>query len=297
MMEPLITVNDLLSLQNKPENTAQKKLHILDCRFKLGGENAEFGRQQYHAGHIPGAHYADLNKDLSGPHMPGQTGRHPLPDKPSFTKTLQHWGIEGDTPVICYDDSGGCFAARAWWLLKWAGVENASVLDGGFSAWKKAQLPLQTTPPEATSHTSQFLPQFNDKLHVDASDVIEILARAPETNARTIIDARGADRFRGENETIDPIAGHIPTALCMPFSENLDENGFFKSSEALKTRFEPYATDETIIYCGSGVTACHNILACITAGLPWPKLYPGSWSDWITDTSRPMALGPDTPKR
>jgi thiosulfate/3-mercaptopyruvate sulfurtransferase len=298
MAKPLIDVPTLhAELERAP---ATNKPLLLDCRFDLA--DPALGYHLFEQGHIPSARHADLNRDLSSTHLPGKTGRHPLPRTLDFAETLQHWGVMPSRLVVCYDDSGGCFAARAWWLLRWAGLEHVTVLDGGFSAWRNAQLPAQNGPPEKSTTlqptrqagygghgSTSFMPQFREELVISAEHIQKNLFAA-SNNSFALIDARAQDRFRGENETIDPIAGHIPTAICLPFADNLDEHGLFKSPEALRAQFEPYASPEATVYCGSGVTACHNILACAIADLPWPRLYAGSWSDWITNPERPMAL-------
>lgn len=321
----LISAQALSALiQDAQENPSAPSPCILDCRFNLA--DIAQGRGEYEKAHIPGAHYADLNTALSAPHEKGITGRHPLPSKTEFTEQLNTWGIHTDIPVICYDDSGGCYAARAWWLLQWAGVKKVMVLDGGFKAWQTAHCPVnnempqpaQTATPSTTSPTSsttvsatsppttpsgaiprirpRFNPTFRDGLYCTADDIFAQLFADADTKTATLIDARAPNRFLGQDETIDPIAGHIPTAICIPFSKNLDASGNFKSAAALRERFEPHVTQGAIAYCGSGVTACHNILACAIADLPWPKLYPGSWSEWITDAERPMILGRDLPE-
>lgn len=280
------------ALSDMIEHSTHPAPCILDCRFNMA--DSEQGQREYTQGHIPGAHYAHLNTTLSAPHEPGKTGRHPLPSKAAFTQALNDWGVQPDVPVICYDDSGGYYAARAWWLLHWAGLKHVMLLDGGFSAWQAAHLPLnQGAAEQASQARPQFAPVFQDDLYCTADDIVAHLSSPQATKHTLLIDARAQERYRGENEPQDPIAGHIPGATCIPFANNLNAEGYFKSATLLRERFESHATPEAIVYCGSGVTACHNIMACAIAGLPWPKLYPGSWSEWITHAERPIAIGQD----
>ena len=261
-------------------------VRVVDCRFDLG--DIEAGRRAYAHSHIPGAAYAHLDEDMSGPIVPGRTGRHPLPDAPVFAATLARLGISNHAQVALYDDSGGSMAARMWWMLRWIGHQAVAVLDGGWSAWTAAGLPTSSgveTPP-AASFTAHPRPE----LVVDAT---EMLAKTASGGA-LVIDARGADRFRGENETHDPIGGHIPGASNLPHTGNL-RAGHFRDPAELAARFTELMGNrppsEVIFYCGSGVSACHNALALEHAGIGEARLYPGSWSDWITDPSRPTAQG------
>lgn len=262
---------------------------VVDCRFSL--QDTERGRRAYCDGHIPGAVYAHLDEDLSGPVVPGRTGRHPLPDPALFVARLEAWGIGDATQVVAYDDAGGAFAARLWWMLRWLGHEAAAVLDGGWQAWLATGLPTRSgaevRPP------ARFTPRPRPELLVTAADV-DARRRDP---AWRVLDARGADRFRGENETIDPVAGHIPGALSAPYADNLTADGRFRDAESLRQRYEALLSgapaQRVVCYCGSGVTAAHNLLAMLHAGLGEGVLYPGSWSEWITDPARPVAVGPD----
>ncbi|MCS6844554.1 MAG: sulfurtransferase [Caldilineales bacterium] len=262
---------------------------VVDCRFSL--QDTERGRQAYLAGHIPGAVYAHLDEDLSGPVVPGRTGRHPLPDPAHFVARLERWGVGDATQVVAYDDAGGAFAARLWWMLRWIGHEAAAVLDGGWQAWLAAGLPTRSgaeaRPP------ARLTPRLRPELAVTAA---EVDARRGNPAWR-VLDARGADRFRGENETIDPVAGHIPGARSAPYADNLTPDGRFRDVESLRLRYQALlgdvAADRAICYCGSGVTAAHNLLAMLHAGLGEGRLYPGSWSEWIADPARPVAVGPE----
>lgn len=258
---------------------------IVDCRFSLA--DTEQGRRDYVAGHIPSAVYAHLDEDLSGPIVPGKTGRHPLPTPEEFSRTLSGWGIDSSVQVVAYDASGGSIAARLWWMLRWLGHE-AAVLDGGWKNWqteaKQYAKGLEERSERAFAHT------VSESLVASASDVLTTM----DDPSVTLIDCRGADRYRGENETIDPVAGHIPGALSLPYVENLAEDGLFLPRELLRERFERVMSAEperTIFYCGSGVTAAHNVLAMAHAGLGDARLYAGSWSEWITDPERPVEVG------
>ncbi len=262
------------------------QLLVLDCRFAL--EDPAYGQRSYAAAHIPGARFADLEKDLSGPVVPGKTGRHPLPEPEQLLARLQAWGLDDDSQVVLYDDGPGAFAARAWWLLAWLGKRDGLyLLDGGLAAWREAGLPLDTTVPAPRRGT--FNGQADAALVVDAPQLEERLA-SPEL---TLLDARALPRYRGEVEPIDPVAGHIPGALCAPFGDNLDANGRFLSPAQLHARFAGLLGERppqaAVAYCGSGVTACHNLFALSLAGYPLIALYPGSWSEWITDPRRPIA--------
>ena len=258
---------------------------IVDCR--MSPATASQGRAKYLAGHISGAVHAHLEGDLSGPIVPGRTGRHPLPDPAAFVKKASGWGINAGVQVVVYDDSGGSTAARLWWMLRWMGHEGAAVLDGGWPAWQAAGYPVRMGAE--TRALRQFVARVRPELVVDAS----MVERIREDRSWRLIDTRGADRFRGQNETVDPVAGHIPGAISAPYAENLDAGGRFRSPEELKARFATVIADapveRVVCYCGSGVTAAHDILAIAHAGLGDARLYPGSWSEWVTDASRPVA--------
>ncbi len=308
----LIGTDKLISLLNQPD------ILILDCRFYL--DQVEKGRQLYLESHIPGAIYADLNKDLSAAVIPGKTGRHPLPEVTVFQTRLESWGLTPRHQVIAYDDAGGVYAARLWWLLKWVGHHNVHILNGGWNAWAQAGLAVSKDIPNPVQ--SQYSVSPNPEMVVTADDIMQ----ACENNGRyndsglVLVDARALPRFLGEVEPIDPVAGHIPKALCHPFQINLSDTGRFKSSETLLNQFQNslsrslgssaslessdisdtetatggnnLLTDQKIVhYCGSGVTACHNLFAMQLAGYPMPLLYPGSWSEWITNPARPIATG------
>lgn len=263
-----------------------RDLVVVDCRFSLS--DAEAGERAYRQGHVPGAVYAHLERDLSGPVVPGKTGRHPLPDPRMLADRLGAWGLDASKQLVAYDDAGGAMAARLWWLARWLGHDAVAVLDGGFPAWVHAGHPVTADVP--TPEPARFEPALRPELAVDAARV-DALRTDP---ARRLFDARAPERYRGDVEPIDPVAGHIPGARCLPFSENL-RDGRFRSAAELAERYRAALGDvpasEAVVYCGSGVTACHAVLAAAHAGLDGLRLYPGSWSEWITDPSRPVARG------
>ncbi len=252
---------------------------VVDTRSKQSAEH--HGETAYTRSHIPGAVYANLDRDLAAPHVPGFTGRHPLPTVEDFSQTLSRLGVDSSKQVVVYDDMGGAYAARMWWMLRWLGHKAVAVLDGGWDKWVSGGLATDSTIPDPEPKV--FVARANPKMIADEGDV----ERARHDQSVTLLDARSADRYRGENETLDPVAGHIPTAVSLPYSENLNADGTFKPVDVLKRRFEATLSNDSICYCGSGVTAAHNILAMVLVGLPEPAMYVGSWSHWITDRSRP----------
>ncbi len=260
-------------------------LVVIDCRFELA--RPEAGELAYADGHIPGAAYAHLDRDLSGP-TTGSNGRHPLPAPSVLAATLGRLGIDATTQVIAYDQDNGMYASRLWWLLRWMGHEAVAVLDGGLAAWVADGYAV--TSGIETHATRAFSGVPNAALVVDASGVGEMAA----SSAARVIDARAPERYRGEVEPLDPVAGHIPGAVNYCFVRNL-ENGRFRSADALRAEFEALlagvAVDHVVSYCGSGVTGCHNLLALEHAGLRGARLYPGSWSEWVSDPSRPVEKG------
>jgi thiosulfate/3-mercaptopyruvate sulfurtransferase len=287
-METDMPLAQLIAPQQLAERLGAPKLVILDCRFAL--EDVDYGQRSYAEGHIAGAHFADLERDLSGPVVKGVTGRHPLPDPQQLIQRLRSWGIDNDSDVVLYDDGPGAFAARAWWLLAWLGKrDGVAILDGGLKAWHAAGLPLSLDACD--KREGNFSGQPDASLVLDAAE----LANGLGTPDLTLLDARALPRFRGEVEPIDPVAGHIPGAHCAAFTDNLGPDGRFLSPQQLKQRFaallgtrQPQAL---VADCGSGVTACHNLFALALAGYPLARLYAGSWSEWITDPQRPVAKG------
>jgi thiosulfate/3-mercaptopyruvate sulfurtransferase len=258
---------------------------IVDCRFSLA--DTQCGRRDYQAAHIPGAIYAHLDDDLSGPIVPGQTGRHPLPDGDDFARILGRWGIGNDVQVVVYDDSTGGIAARLWWMLRWAGHDAVAVLDGGWVHWSQQGL------PERAGSESRPARRFEAKPRPELLVGTAMVEAMSQDRRPALFDSRTADRYRGENETIDPVAGHIPGAICAPYPDNIGPDGLFLSREALRARFEALLdetpVEEAVFYCGSGVTAAQNLLALAHAGLGDGRLYAGSWSKWVVDPSRPVA--------
>ena len=260
---------------------------VVDARFAL--RDPDKGEADYRAAHIPGAVYAHLERDLSSPHVLGETGRHPLPPLEQFTARLGEWGIDRTTQGVVYDDSGGMVASRLWWMLRWLGHESVAVLDGGWPQWRREGRPMVSGVETRPSRRFEAHPRAD---LVATADEIEARLGGPDLR---LFDARGADRFRGENETLDPVAGRIPGAVSAPYAENLDADGLMLPPEQLAARFTSLLGDapaaEAIVYCGSGVSAAHNLLAMQHAGLPLPRLYVGSWSEWITNGRRPISRG------
>ncbi|MEQ1592761.1 MAG: sulfurtransferase [Thiobacillaceae bacterium] len=259
---------------------------VIDCSFTL--TDTEAGRRAFTINHIPDARYAHLDEDLSSP-VTASTGRHPLPDAATLCGKLGGWGISRTSQVVVYDDSFGSMAVRLWWLLRWLGHENVALLDGGLPKWTREKRLVTETLP--TIIPRDFTCTLNPALAVDADTVESIRL----STAHRLIDARPEQRFTGEREPMDKVAGHIPGAINWVFEENLDMDGTYLPSAELHKNYlllmKGVAPENVIHSCGSGVTACHNILAMEIAGLKGSRLYPGSWSEWITDLSRPVALG------
>src|SRR5690606_2207371 len=259
---------------------------VIDCSFDLA--DPEAGQRAFLEGHIPGAVYAHLERDLSGP-VGEKAGRHPLPDAGALIAKLSGWGVGPATQVIACDDANGAMAARLWWLLGWLGHENVAVLNGGLAAWREAGLPLvsEASAPAA----ARFERRSPVRQMVSADEVLDAVEGRADWR---LVDARAPERYLAKVEPIDAAAGHIPAALNRPFMENLDAASRFLPAGELRARFQGIAAgraDRVVHYCGSGVTACHNLLAMEIAGLPGSRLYPGSWSEWITDPDRPRSQG------
>jgi thiosulfate/3-mercaptopyruvate sulfurtransferase len=264
---------------------------IVDCRHDL--TDVEAGARAYRAAHLPGAIFMHLDRDLSGAKT-GRNGRHPLPEVAALASTLGRAGIDGSTQVIAYDQNNGAWASRLWWLLHWLGHDAAAVLDGGLDQWVAEGRPVGSEISAA--RTAKFVP----KQPARTASAGEIL-RHLDDDTLLVLDARAAERYRGEVEPIDPVAGHIPGARNRPYTENLAAQGTFKPAELLRSEFEAALGDRSpsavVHQCGSGVTSCHNALAMAVAGLPGSRLYPGSWSEWIADPARPVAAGGKHPPR
>lgn len=259
---------------------------VVDCRFNLLEPAA--GRAAYDRGHVPRARYAHLDDDLARHPKPGE-GRHPLPERDTFAATLGRWGIRPTDTVVAYDEGSGAIAARLWWLLRWLGHESSYVLDGGFAAWQAASLPVEDEQPRWQA--ARYEPHRPESAPIVATAEL----RDRIANGELLVDARAAPRYRGEQEPIDPVAGHVPGARNRPFSSNVTAAGMFRPSPELRTELldllEGREPSRIIAMCGSGVTACHLLLAMEVAGLPGGQLYAGSWSEWIRDPARPVAVG------
>ncbi|MEP6546939.1 MAG: sulfurtransferase [Gammaproteobacteria bacterium] len=310
LFRTLIDAATLLRLLGTPP-LGTARLAIIDCRFDL--MNPEAGRQAYLKAHLPGARYADLNRDLSA-HITALSGRHPLPTREAFAERLTQLGIANDTQVVAYDEANGSFAARLWWMLRWLGHDAVAVLDGGFQAWIRDGGPLQSgeahesPAPDTSMPARPFVLRFDraagggvalDGAAANAITTADleraIIQSAPRSPKPLLVDARAPERFAGAVEPIDPVAGHIPGAVNHPFSTNLAADNRFLPPAQLRARWLARLAGTTpenlIAMCGSGVTACHNLLSLEVAGLPGGKLYAGSWSEWIRDPRRPTARG------
>jgi len=290
-IQPRTMFTTLISVADLHDHLHDPDFIIVDCRFELliNGGRDDAGRTAYRQGHIPGAAYAHLNEDLSGT-VGEHTGRHPLPDPRLLANTFGRWGIGASKQVVAYDaDTGAMAAARLWWLLRWLGHERVAVLNGGFKQWLAAG--YEVTSVEHTVQPLQFKGVARASMVADAK---EVALRAAQSDWR-VLDARAPERFAGKTEPIDLIAGHVPGAVNFPMTLNLQSDGMWQPAATLRTQF--VATlgrvngAHTIAMCGSGVTACHNLLALEIAGIHAAKLYAGSWSEWITDASRPVARG------
>ncbi|MCZ8133081.1 MAG: sulfurtransferase [Steroidobacteraceae bacterium] len=260
---------------------------LVDCRFDLAKPDA--GLAAYRESHLPGAVYAHLDHDLSAPRTE-RSGRHPLPLPAALAHTFGRWGIDADVQVVAYDDSAGMYAARLWWLLRWLGHERVAVLDGGLRAWREGGHPLTTAEPSVAPRV--FVANPRPRATVGADELAGLL----EGDACRLLDARAAERFEGRVEPLDPKAGHVPGARNHPYTRNLGDDGRFlpeaQLRERLLERLRGRGPSEVVSMCGSGVTACHTLLALEIAGLPGARLYPGSWSEWSRDPARPVATGP-----
>jgi thiosulfate/3-mercaptopyruvate sulfurtransferase len=274
----IISAAQLSECLNKPE------VVVFDTRFSLA--DSGYGERTYAEGHIPGAFYLHLDRDLSGPITPA-SGRHPLPAIENFVEVMRAHGVSADSQVVAYDDASGMFAARCWWLLKWMGQERVAVLDGGIRAWLRQGGALEAAIPPLRPR-GDFIQRNRDGMLVEVDELQQGLSE----KTMLLCDARAAERYRGEVEPMDKVAGHVPGAINVPYAQNLDAEGRFREPAALAAIHCHPANAGTVVHmCGSGVTACHNVLATAISGQPLPALYAGSWSEWITDPNRPIARG------
>jgi len=276
----------LVTVEQLREHLEDPAWRVIDVRHDLMDAGA--GPRAYKAGHVPGAVFANTDEDLSG-RKTGRNGRHPLPEREDIVQAFRRWGVDDDTQVVAYDANGGNFAVRLWWLARWLGHTRVAVLDGGWPRWM-ASTGLSSTAVPALA-AGRFTDRSSSMPLVRAEDVVRNLG----TRERLVLDARTPERYRGEQEPIDPVAGHIPGARNRPWQRNLEADQTFKSRQALREEFEAALgstpPDRVVHQCGSGVTACHNLLAMEIAGLSGSALYAGSWSEWIADPARPVATG------
>jgi len=276
----LVDANTLSGMLNRDD------LVLFDCRFDLA--NTSWGEAEFARAHLPGALYLHLDRDLSSP-ITATSGRHPLPDPERFAARLGELGVTAGQQIVAYDQGNGAYGARFWWLARWIGLRNVAVLDGGIAAWRAANLPLENAVRAPQPRT--LAPSVAPDAWVTSEAVNELRLRP----GNLLIDARGSERFAGCNETLDPIAGHVPGARNRPFLDNLGADGRFLPAEVLRQRFATIlgslAPSSVVAMCGSGVTACHNLLALEHAGFSGGRLYAGSWSEWIRDPRRPIATG------
>ena len=273
----------IVSCQELAAHLNDPNWRVFDCRHQLS--DVGYGERAYAEGHVPGAFFLHLDRDLSSP-LNGRNGRHPLPDPQRLVEKLGAAGVSAETQVVVYDDASGMIAGRLWWLLRWFGHERVALLDGGMGQWLKAGRPLSQEVPKSSS--AVFAVAQQDWV-VSADEVLANLDQAE----LCVVDARSPDRFRGENETLDPVGGHIPGARNRFFRDNLDADGCFREPAELRREFLGLLAGvdpaQAVMQCGSGVTACHNLLAMEIAGLHGARLYAGSWSDWCSDPARPVA--------
>jgi thiosulfate/3-mercaptopyruvate sulfurtransferase len=275
----------LIGAEDLARHLGDASFVVVDVRHDLA--NARYGEEAYAQSHVPGALFAHLDKDLSAP-TTGRNGRHPLPTPEAVAAVFGRLGIDATKQVVAYDQSGGVFASRLWWMLRWLGHDNVAMLDGGFAKWVRDGRPVETALRVATQAT--FVPA-HVRPTVNAAGIGASLPR----HALVLLDARAAERYRGDAEPLDPVAGHIPGALNRPHSRNVAADGTFRPASELRAEFDAMlhgrSPGDVVHYCGSGVSACHNILAMTIAGYPLARLYPGSWSEWSADPKRPVARG------
>jgi thiosulfate/3-mercaptopyruvate sulfurtransferase len=280
MFDTLISTADLAAHLDDPDWV------IVDVRHDLAHPDA-WGEAQYRAGHIPGARFAHIDRDLST-EKSGRNGRHPLPTPEQAAVVFGDLGIDRGKQVVPYDQNSGMFASRLWWMLRWLGHEAVAVLDGGYARWTAEKRPTSTESPAVAAA------QFEVERVAPTVSASGVAASLPR-HTLVLVDARAAERYRGDTEPIDPVAGHIPGAINRPFARNLKPDATFRSAAELRSDFESMlhgrSVGDVVHYCGSGVTACHNVLAMAIAGYPLTRLYPGSWSEWASDRARPIATG------
>lgn len=276
----------LVSVDDLKTHLEQLDLCVIDCRFNLADTTA--GQTAYHEGHIPGAVYAHLDNDLAGTKT-GTNGRHPLPDRDALVARFCAWGVNNDTQVVAYDAQGGAMASRLWWLLRWLGHDRVAVLDGGWKAWCESGGQVTTEIPARPAGN------FSARDSLSSTVAVDELEQLLAADTVTLIDAREPGRFKGEQEPLDAVAGHVPGATNHFFMRNLDDTGKFLPVETLRAHWAPYLEQHTpgsiVQMCGSGVTACHNLLAMQHAGISGARLYVGSWSEWCSDPARGVATG------
>lgn len=277
----------LVSAEAVALRLGQPDLAIVDCRFLL--TDTGWGEREYRQAHIPGAGYAHLDRDLSG-QKTGTNGRHPLPDPAALRQTVGRLGIAAGIQVVAYDQDNGMYASRLWWLLRWLGHRQVAVLDGGFAAWHRLGGPIRPREELPVQRVFEGTPDVSMIASLE-----EVGAMVARSGGPRLLDARAPERYRGDIEPLDAAAGHIPGAINHFFKDNVDDSGRFHAAEALRdqllTRIGDTPPGHIVAYCGSGVTACHNLLAFEHAGLPGARLYPGSWSEWSADPTRPIATG------
>jgi thiosulfate/3-mercaptopyruvate sulfurtransferase len=288
MEESTMAWQTLVNAEDVAEQLADPRLLLFDCRYELA--RPEAGHEAWVRGHLPGAVHADLHHDLAGPTSP-RSGRHPLPDPQEFAARLRRWGVNDDSLLVAYDDSTGMWAARFWWMAaKWLGHPQVAVMNGGMRRWQQLGLPVTADPPPARA-AGNFVGKVDDRAWVN----IDTTQSAALDASRRVIDARAPERYRGEVEPIDPVAGHVPGAVNHPTSTVAGPDGRLLPADELRRAFlqtlGPVPPTSAITMCGSGVTACHLLLAMEHAGLPGARLYPGSWSEWSRDSSRAVAKG------
>ncbi len=280
----MTSYSNLIKVDELRQGLSEPSWRVVDCRFDL--MQPAKGGDEYRQGHIPGAQYANLDQDLAG-RVTESTGRHPLPSAHAFAMTLAAWGIGNDSQVVVYDQAGGAIAARLWWMLRWVGHQQVAVLDGGYSAWQQAGYPVSDNDVIVTRAEFRARPG-----PARVMSTAELQASLASGRVGAIVDARDSIRYAGHREPIDPVAGHIPGAVNKPFSESLNDDGSWKSRDELKKGWSRVLGDvwdgSWVTMCGSGVTACHLVLSARLAGYPEPRLYAGSWSEWIRDPDRPV---------